>query len=227
LAKHVADVLLTWFRKRHKGKTLKLAQKQIAESIETVKELDNAILALSQGRKKETEACIKRLFVKEEEIDELRRSVFEDLAKEPLPESYRADLLHLVKRLDVMADYVKDSARSVKVLMDAEVPREIWDTIVRMVRALVECAGALRSSIEALGTDPDQAKELAMRVDSIEGRVDDEYLNLKSLFIKNTEISGGTSIILNDLAESMEHAADMVADTADYIRILAASEETI
>lgn len=228
MAKHVADVLLSWFRKYHKSKTLNLAQKQIAESFETVNELKKAITFLSQGKKKETENSIERLFIKEIEIDDLRRSVFNELTKEPLPEKYRADLLHLVKRLDVMADYVKDSARSVKILIDAEVPKEIWDANVSIVTALVECADALRNSIEALGTNPNMAVEFAKRVDSIEDQIDNEYLQLKSLFVKSAKtFDVGAFIILNDLVESMEHAADMFEDTADYIRILAVGEETI
>jgi len=130
--------------------------------------------------------------------------------------------MHLVKRLDVMADFVKDSARSILVLLEASVPNEIWDINVKTAEHLVQSATTLRSSIEKLGTDPVRAKELAKKVDDIEGLIDKDYLETKKLFIKSTsQVDPGTLVILNNLAEFMEQAADMCADTADYIVVLA------
>jgi uncharacterized protein Yka (UPF0111/DUF47 family) len=130
--------------------------------------------------------------------------------------------MHLVKRLDVMADYVKDSARSVIVLLETKVPNEIWNINVRVAGTLVESATALRSSIEKLVTDPAIAKELAKKVEDIEGRIDKDYLETKKLFIKySRQVDVGTLLMLNNLIEFMEQAADMCADTADYIAVLA------
>ena len=89
----------------------------------------------------------------EVEIDELRRSVFAELTKGTLPTKYREDLKVLVGRLDRLADYVKDAARSVKILMevDSVVPREFLDIFVRMTKTLGECTIFLSSSIEIWG----------------------------------------------------------------------------
>jgi uncharacterized protein Yka (UPF0111/DUF47 family) len=130
--------------------------------------------------------------------------------------------MHLVKRLDVMADFVKDSARSILVLLEASAPNEIWDINVKAAEHLVQSAITLRSSIEKLGTDPVRAKELAKKVDDIEGLIDKDYLETKKLFIKYAnQVDPGTLVILNNLAEFIEQAADMCADTADYIVVLA------
>ena len=218
----MAKALFTWFKKRHKLKVLNLAQKQVTMAIGTVSELEKAITAISEGRRDEAKKSIEKLFLEEEEIDDLRRLIFEELAKGSLPQKYRDDLMHLIKRLDIMADHVKDSARNVDVLMQTNVPEEIWDAYVHIAKTLVECATSLNSSIESLGTDPYLAKELTLRVDSIEGRIDDEYLKIKSLFIKYSDkVDFATLMMLKDLLESIENAADMCADTADYIRILA------
>jgi len=191
-------------------------------AIGTVSELEKAITAFSEGKTDEAEKSIEKLFLEEEEIDDLRRLVLEKLTKESLPQKYRNDLMHLIKRLDVLADHVKDSARSVSVLMQTNVPEEIWDAYVHIAKTLVECATSLSSSIESLRIDPYLAKEMTLRVDSIEGRIDDEYLKIKSLFIKySNKVNFATLMMLKDLLESIENAADMCADTADYIRILA------
>jgi uncharacterized protein Yka (UPF0111/DUF47 family) len=121
-----------------------------------------------------------------------------------------------------MADFVKDSARSILVLLEASVPNEIWDINVKTAEHLVQSATTLRSSVEKLGTDPVKAKELADKVDEIEGLIDEDYLEVKKLFIKHSrQVDSGTLLILNNLAEYMEQAADTCADTADYIALLA------
>jgi predicted phosphate transport protein (TIGR00153 family) len=133
----------------------------------------------------------------------------------------REDLMHLVKRLDVMADYVKDSARNLKILMGTDIPKEILGANVKIAGDLVNCATTLCDAIEKLETDPSQAKGLLQKVDSIEHQIDEEYLETKSLFVKSPEqVSAGTLLILRDLIDNMENAADMCADTADYLRIL-------
>ncbi|MEM3088453.1 MAG: DUF47 family protein, partial [Candidatus Bathyarchaeia archaeon] len=191
-----------------------------------VTELEKAVSFFSRGEKAEAEKCIERLFLEEEEIDDLRRSVFEELTRGGLPPKDREDLMHLVKRLDVMADHVKDSARSVQVLMDSKVPKEIWDTNVNIARELVDCTIALRKCIEKLGSDLSEARALSRKVDLIEDRVDKEYVKMKSLLIKySREVDPASLLILKDLVEFMEHVADTCADTADYVRILACSGE--
>ena len=59
-------------------------------------------------------------------------------------------------------------------------------------------------------------------MNDIEGRIDKDYLETKKLFIKYTrQVDSATLLILNNLLEFMEQAAEMCADTADYIAILA------
>jgi len=94
-----------------------------------------------------------------------------------------------------------------------------------MARQLVECTARLRTSIEALGDDPAKAVQYAHQVDEIEGRIDEAHFQAKVSFIKNSEkVNAPTYMVLKDLVDSLEHAADMCADTADFILILVAGE---
>jgi len=210
-----------WFEKRRKTDALNLAQEQITKALDTATLLYKAVVSASEGKKEESREFIEKLSKEEEEVDSLRRSVFKELTNVAISVEFREDLMHLVKRLDVMADHVKDSARSVTVLFETDVPNEIWSTNVRVAEALVESATTLRGSIEKLGIDPIKARELAKKVDEIEGRIDKDYLATKKLFIKySRQVDPGTLLILNNLIEFMEQAADTCADTADYITIL-------
>jgi len=223
----VAPDLLKWLVKRRRLKVLDLAYRQMTLSIDTVTELERAIAAASKGEKEEAKQCISRLFLVEVEIDDLRRAVFEELTRGSLPPKDREDIMHLVKRLDVMADCVKDSARNVLILLDADVPHDIWDISLNIARSLVECATTLRMSIERLGDNLAEARSLAIKVDQIEGRVDDQYLEAKKLLLKHCrDVNPAILLILRDLIESMEHVADNCDDTADYVRILTVGRET-
>jgi uncharacterized protein Yka (UPF0111/DUF47 family) len=114
------------------------------------------------------------------------------------------------------------------VLIDSKskIPKEIFQVNVDMVKALVECTVFLSTSIEMLAVNPIQAKEFARKVDDAEQHIDEYLLKSKIIFIENAErVKAPTFMVLKDLVESMEQAADMCADTADYIRALAATEE--
>jgi len=216
-----------WFAQRRKSKVLDFAFREMTLAIDTVTELEKAISAFSRGERKEVREWIEKLFPTEEEIDNLRRAIFEELTRGSLPPKDREDIMHLVKRLDVMADHVKDSARSVLTLVDSEIPEEIWSVYVDMARNLVDCANTLWTSIEKLGSDPAEARVLSQKVDVFEGKVDKDYLKVKGLFIKyGKKVDPGVLLNLKDLLESMECVADSCDDTADYVRILTVARET-
>lgn len=198
-----------------------LAQKEITKAISTVTELRAIMASFAEGKTSEVEDLIKQLFLNEEEIDEIRRSVLSELTEQDLPSQYRQNLIHIVKCLDILADHVKDSARNVKVLINTKLPEDILDINIKIVEALVEAATYLSTAIEMLGINHPQAIEFSKKVDEKESIVDDYYLKQKALFLKHDKEFGiATLLVLKDLLECLEQIADTLADTADYIRVL-------
>ena len=210
-----------WFEKRRKNKVLDIADRQMTVALDTVNDLERAIKAASAGDIAEATTTIERLFRVEEEIDDLRRTVFEKLTKGNLGFQEREDIMHLVKRLDVMADYIKDSARNVLVLLNADIPKDVWKAFYEMSSGLVRTAAVLRESLRNLGENPVQARAISEKVEDEENKVDKKQLEIKGLLLKyGTEINPWSLLILKDLLDSMEEAADSCADTGDYIRVL-------
>jgi len=198
-----------------------LAQKQITKAIATITELREIMLGFAEGKTSEVEKNIKILFLNEAEIDDIRRSVLNELAKQDLPSKYRQNLIHIIKCLDVMADHVKDSARNVKILLNTKLPKEIIDTNVKITEVLVNAAVFLGTAIEMLGINPPQALEFSKKVDEQEHIVDEYYMKIKGLFLKyDDELGMAILLVLKDLVECLEKIADTLADTADYIRVL-------
>ena len=215
-----------WFAKRRKSKVLEIADRQMTLAIDTVIELEKSINAASNADKEKAKASFEKLSRTEHEIDELRRTIFEELTRGSLPPKDREDIMHLVKRLDEMADHVKDASRAVIILLEAKVVKEMWKQFAETAKDLVSCATTLRNAIEKLGTDPRKAMELAKQIDEIEGRVDEKYLKEKALLLKySNEMDAATILLLKDLIEEMEHVADTCDDTADYVRILTVARE--
>lgn len=215
-----------WFEKRRKTKALDIAQEQITKALDTVTLLNQAIRSTSEGRRKEAAQHIQNLFKAEEEVDRLRMEVFKELSKgAALVADYREDILHLVKRLDTLADHVKDAARCIEMLADAKLPKEFCENTVCMTTLLVDCASALRGSIEKITVNPQEAIAGAEKVNEIEHELDGYYFKTKGSFVKyGEEMNCGAMVIFDDLVEFIEQAADMCADTADYIVILSSRE---
>jgi predicted phosphate transport protein (TIGR00153 family) len=215
-----------WFEKRRKTKGLELAHDQITKAFDTVTWLHKAIKSFSEGNLSESKKYIENLYKAEEEVDKLRTDVFMELSKgAALVADYREDLLHLVKRLDTLADHTKDAARCLEMLGGTEIPEELCQKTVFMTGKLVETAQTLRNSIEKISSDPAEAIGQAKKVGEIEHLLDEEYLKAKSLFVKyGAKINCGAMVIFDDLIEFIEHAADMCADTADYILVLSSRE---
>jgi len=215
-----------WFERRRRTKALDLAHEQITKALDTVTLLHQAIKNISEAKTNEAMQQIENLFKVEEEVDKLRKDVFKELSKgAALFADYREDLLHLVKRLDTLADHVKDAARCIEMLANVQFPKELCENTVRMTSILVEGAQALRGSIEKIAVNPAEAIKGAEKVEEIEHEIDKIYLKTKALFVKYGEqINSGAMVIFDDLVEFIEHAADMCADTADYIVVLASRE---
>jgi len=216
-----------WLTKRRKSKVLEMADRQMTLAIDTVVELEKSINAALKGNKKDALNSIEKLSITEHEIDELRRAVFEELTRGSLSSKDREDIMHLVKRLDEMADHVKDASRAVALLLEAKVVKDMWQQFAETSNDLVACATLLRQAIEKLGVNPSEAMELAKQIDTIENRVDEKYVKSKALLLKySNKMDTATILLLKDLIEEMEHVADSCDDTADYVRILTVGRET-
>lgn len=216
-----------WFVQRRKSKVLELADRQLMLAVDTVNELENAISDASKKNVDDAKKQIEKLFVTEEEIDNLRRAIFEESTRGSLPLSDREDLMHLVKRLDVMADHVKDSGRHVLLLLEINIPTTLWNAYVEMAKDLVDCAKALRASIEKLGSDPLEARKLSEKVDEFEKHADEKNLHIKTLLLKSDkDVAPSALLVLKDLVDSMEEVADSCDDTADYVRVLTITRES-
>jgi predicted phosphate transport protein (TIGR00153 family) len=215
-----------WFTQRSRTRGLELAHDQITKAFETVTWLHKATQRFAEKNHKEAKENIESLYKTEEGVDKLRADVFMELSKgTALVADYREDLLHVVKRADTLADHTKDAARCLEMLSEADMPNELTEKMVLMTGKLVNITQILSGCIEKISTNSKEAINDAKKVEQIEHAIDEEYLKTKRLFVKyGVNMNRGAMVIIDDLIEFIEQAADNCADTADYIRVLSSRE---
>ena len=212
--------LLKWFEKRRENKAITTMQRHLATTMSAVEDLERAVKALVSDNEKEARASITRVTAAEKEADRLRRIVMIELARGELPPVDREDLMHLIKRVDMVADWSRESTRILNATPMHDVPESLRGAAVQMVEGVRECATALRKAINSMTEKPEETLKAADEVERLEEKVDDLFENSRRLLAKEESLKVGAAILMNELYESIELAADACEDACDQIRII-------
>jgi len=212
--------LLKWFEKRRETKAITTMQQHLATTMSAVEDLENAVKASVSGNEEKTKALIERVISAEKEADRLRRTVMIELAGGELPPTDREDLMHLMKRVDMVADWCRESTRILNATPMQNVPEILKKATVQMVEGVRECATALRKSINSMAEKPEEALKAADEVERLEEKVDDIFENSRRLLAQEEKLKIGVAILMNELFEAIEMAADACEDACDQVRII-------
>jgi len=97
-----------------------------------VEDLEKAVAAAIKKDAKEAHICIGRIANAEKEADVLRRKVMDEVSKGDLAPIDREDIMHLVKRVDMIADWCRESTRILDAIPMEHVPNSIGKERERM-----------------------------------------------------------------------------------------------
>jgi len=195
-------------------------QQHLAMAVSIVEDLERAVKEWVNNDEKELKACADRIAKAEKEADILRREVMNELARGELPAADREDLMHLVKRVDMVADWSQESTRIIKALPINEVPDILRKACIEMVKGVKECVFALRKSISRIAEKPEEALKAADEVERQEETVDDLHEKARALLAKETIKSAGVAVLISQLLGAFEMAADSCEDTCDQVRVI-------
>jgi hypothetical protein len=211
---------LKWFEKRRENKAITTMQRHLATIMSAVEDLEKALKASINNNEKETKASIDRVISAEKEADRLRRVVMTELSGGELPPTDREDLMHLIKRIDMVADWSRESTRILGATPMKDVPDSLKMSAVEMIEGVRECATALRKCINSMAEKPEEALKAADEVERLEEKVDDLFENARRLLAKEEKFKVGAAILMNELLDAIEMAADMCEDACDQVRII-------
>ncbi|MDH5448537.1 MAG: DUF47 family protein [Candidatus Bathyarchaeota archaeon] len=212
--------LLNWFKKRRETHALKTMRRHLTTTMSIVDDLEKAVEAAVSNKAKETKSLVDNITRAEKEADTLRRKFMDELSQGELPPEDREDLMHLMKRVDMVADWCREATRLLNVIPMEEVPQSLKRASIEMVKGLKECALSLLRSIDKMVDKPEEALEAADEVERQEEKVDDLHENARRLLAKETDLKAGIAILTSQLFEAIERAADSCEDTCDEVRII-------
>jgi len=212
--------LIKWFEKRRESKAIATMQRHLATTMSAVEDFERAVKASVALNEKEAKAAIERVITAEKEADRLRRAVMTELARGELLPTDREDLMHLMKRVDMVADWCRESMRVLVAIPMKDVPDTLRDAAVKMAEGVKECAVALRKSISRMTERPEEALQAVDEVERLEEKVDDLFETSRRLLAKEERLSIGVAILMNELYEAIEMIADWCEDACDQVRII-------
>ena len=209
-------------RKPPEARVLGFLEQHVSLCTSIMNELVKLAELKTGGSREETERCLARLFKMEEEADGLRRQAAMELAKGILPPLSREDLMKLMERLDMVADYAKDAARILGIIHADELTEGFKIVFMRFINKVNECVQALGDSMKALLKNFKDVVNKCYEVERLEEEIDVIYVEaLKVARDSNMKIQ--TSLLATELLRLLEMEADHCEDTADLIRIITIS----
>lgn len=212
--------LVKWFEKRRETKTLVTVQRHLALATEIVEDLEKATVAAVKHDNEEMRRSIERVTREEREADALRRKVMDEISKGELSPLDREGLMGLVKKVDVVADWSRESTRILGATPMQHVPKPIKTELLEMVRSVKECARSLQKCVNKMMTKPEEALQAADIVEREEEKTDDVHERARIL-IGNEDIpKAGVAVLISQLFEAIEMIADSCEDACDQVRII-------
>ncbi|MEM3442901.1 MAG: DUF47 family protein [Candidatus Bathyarchaeia archaeon] len=212
--------LIKWFEKRKETKALATVQRHLSLTTEIVEDLEKAIKAAIENDEKQKQIYIERVSRGEKEADVLRRKVMDDISKGELPPIDREDLMHLVKRVDMVADWSREATRVLNAIIMEHVPSLIRNEALEMVKGAKECVISLQKCVNKMMIKPEEALQSADVVEREEEKVDDIYEKARVLLGKEDLPRAGAAVLVSQLFEALEMIADSCEDACDQVRII-------
>jgi len=212
--------LLKWFEKRREKKAIDMIEKHLATTMSAVEDLEAAVKAAAENDEKKMKICLERVTKNEMEADGMRRKVMDLLAHGELPPIDREDLMHLVKRVDMVADWSREAARLLEVIPIERIPNSLDTPLLKMMEGVRKCAVALRKCIDRMMDKPMEALEAADEVERLEEAVDELHTNTRRVFVQERDMQSSVAVLLNELLEALEMIADSCENTCDQVRII-------
>ena len=212
--------LVKWFEKRRETKALATVQRHLALTTEIVEDLEKAAIAAVEHNNEEMRRSIERVTRGEREADTLRRKVMDEISNGELSPIDREDLMGLVKKVDMVADWSRESTRILGATPMELVPKPIKTELLEMVRSVKECTRSLQKCVNKMMTKPEEALQAADVVEREEEKTDDIHERARIL-IGNEDIpKAGVAVLISQLFEAIEMIADSCEDACDQVRII-------
>jgi uncharacterized protein Yka (UPF0111/DUF47 family) len=134
----------------------------------------------------------------------------------------REDFLRFTSLTSEIADFCEGIAFRLLEIMEKgwKVPADVKEGLVKLSDAVFETISKLRETAMTLNYGASKALEKAREVEVAERIVDDLYRELEVMIV-NSDMNIPPMLLLRDVIQILEDAADKAEDASDAARILA------
>lgn len=218
--------LLDYFGKRRESLVTKGIREHAEKVGDTASELNRALNALVRVDRDTALDAMKRLLLSEKEADRLEEMITEELSKGEMEAKEREDLMHLIRRMDNVADWAKEAGMNLQLIIETKVavPIALWKKYAEMSAELEKATKSLRMSIDALGVDAEAVIRYERGVEESEHMLDEMYFSTKKEIFLTLELDPRAIYLMRDLLHGIENSADSCKDAADILHILVISQ---
>jgi predicted phosphate transport protein (TIGR00153 family) len=207
---------------RVKRRALTICQDHLRKVLEITRKVPQLVDAFVKGDKVTVKQLHTEIRKAEEEVDITRRTVAQELAEIGAILISREDFLRFTNLASEIADFCEGIAFRVLEIMDRswKVPSQIKKDLAKLGDAMFETVSKLRETAMTLNYGANKASEKSREVEVAERVVDDLYRDLE-VKILSSNIDIPALLLLRDVLQLMEDAADKAEDASDAARILA------
>ncbi|MFX1365367.1 MAG: DUF47 domain-containing protein [Promethearchaeota archaeon] len=222
---------MEWFKSRNEENAINLTLVHTQKVLECIVEFDKGLSFLIE--EKNIDLALKVFFRVDElehQADGIRRNILNMLSQAELPSKIRENLIHLVKRIDDIANTANASSRILISMNHKDfmsLGEDIHRNILDISRISVEAVKKVNLMVnELLKAEEEKIQQIGQEVNILEHQCDEKnYAISRSLVSNNIEINPFSAIVIYNCISAMEAISDNAEDVADYIIMLTVAKK--
>ena len=206
---------------RVKRRALSVCQDHLRKVLDLTRKVPQMVDCFVKNDKERAKQLFNEIRSGEDEVDNARRLVSQELAEIGAILLSREDFLRFTNLTSEIADFSEGIAFRLVEIMEHNwnVPMDIKRGLLKLSETVLETVLKLRETAMVLTYGSSKAMEKAKEVEIAERAVDELYRELE-IKLLNSKLDFPALILLRDVLQLLEDSADKAEDAADAARIL-------
>ena len=207
---------------RVKRRALSVCRDHVRKVIDTARKVPLIIDSFSKGDKNLTRQLFNEIKKSEEDVDVARRMVSQELAEIGAILISREDFLRFTNLTSEIADFCEGIAFRLLEILERgwAVPSDLKDGLKNLSDSVFDAISKLRETAMTLNYGSAKTLEKAREVEIAEQVVDGLYREFDVRLISSS-LDFPALLLLRDVTQLLEDAADKAEDASDAARVLA------
>lgn len=200
---------------------LNLSKIHIKQVLDLANEVKESFKSFTENNSIEMKKHMSMARSIENEADKIRREILERLSKSVLKPRDKEDLALLAEEIDRVAGFCNGACGRLEWISPEDVPLSIKQKILEMISNVTKMIEKIKLGIEILDKNLMETSIIADEVELLEKEVDIQYFEvLKKIFTEFYEINPTIILMVKDIVDRIEEAADETEQISDRLKIL-------